>query len=196
MVIHILLAALLAKIKGYKLKPMIKAYSLYPHIVAEIVYIILQVGVFAGDYSYIQYAAILKTIYLYTLIIPILVYGLYKQGIYGSVLITVGSMLNKFVMNQNGGKMPVFASLSKITGYFNEAQVLNIDNIHIVGNEATKYKFLTDFIDIGYSILSIGDILIHTFVLIIIYSVIKEVNKNTESITDDKRGFIRWKYSK
>lgn len=177
MFIYILLAVLYAKIKGYRIKPILKDYSLYPFAVAEIVYIILQVNTFSGNYSYIKYASIFKTLYLNTLIIPILVHKLYKPAIYSSILITIGSMLNKFVMSQNGGKMPVFASLSKITGYFNEVAINTVDKVHIIGHEATKYKFLADFIDIGYSVLSIGDILIHSFIFIIIYNVIKENNK-------------------
>ncbi len=173
----ILLAALYAKIKGYRIRPILKEYSLYPLAIAEIAYIILQVNVFIGNYSYIRYASIFKTLYLYTLIVPILVHKLYKPGLYGSLLTLIGSMLNNFVMSQNGGKMPVFASLSKKTGYFNEIAINTVDKIHIVGNEATKYKFLTDFIDVGYSVLSIGDVLIHSFVFIIVYSVIKVVNK-------------------
>lgn len=180
MFITILLAVLIAKIKGYRLKPILKAYALYPYAVAEVLSLFLQISIFAGNYTFVQYASIIKTVYLYTLIIPILVYKLFKTGLIGALLIIVGTMLNKFVMNQNGGKMPVFASLSKITGYYDETAILTVDKIHIVGDEGTKFKFLTDYIDIGYSILSIGDLLIHAFSLIVVYAVIKEVNGNKE----------------
>jgi len=82
--------------------------------------------------------------------------------------------MNKFVMSQNGGKMPVYATLSKLTGYFDESAIGNVDQVHILGNEATKYKILTDYIDVGYSILSIGDVLIHAFIFMVVYNVIKE----------------------
>ncbi len=180
MFITILLAVLIAKIKGYRLKPILKAYALYPYAVAEVLSLFLQISIFAGNYTFVQYASIIKTVYLYTLIIPILVYKLFKTGLIGALLIIVGTMLNKFVMSQNGGKMPVFASLSKITGYYDETAILTVDKIHIVGDEGTKFKFLTDYIDIGYSILSIGDLLIHAFSLIVVYAVIKEVNGNKE----------------
>lgn len=193
MFIYMLLAALFAKIKGYRIKPILRDCSLYPLVVAEIIYIILQVNIFLGNYSYIQYASIFKTLYLYTLIIPILVHKLYKPGIYGSVLTIVGSMLNKFVMSQNGGKMPVFASLSKITGYFDEIAINTVDKIHVIGNEATKYKFLTDFIDVGYSVLSIGDVLIHSFIFIIVYNVIKEVNKDIKYTMDNRKEGSEWR---
>jgi hypothetical protein len=111
-----------------------------------------------------------------------LVYKLYKPGFYGSACIIIGTILNKFVMSQNGGKMPVFASLSKLTGYYDESVFQTIDNVHIVGGETTKYKFLTDFIDIGFSVLSIGDVLIHAFAFIVIYSVIREIMKRQNNL--------------
>lgn len=184
MFICILLAILYTKIKGYRIMPVLKAYALYPYAVILLIYLVLQANIFLGNYSYVKYTFLFKSVYLYTLIIPILVYKLYKIGIYGSILILIGTMLNKFVISQNGGKMPVFASLSKITGYYDESAILTVDNIHIIGSESTKYKFLTDFIDIGCSILSIGDILIHSFAFFVIYSVIKEVNKSLEYATD------------
>jgi len=174
MIIYIILAILYAKIKGYRIKPMLTDYSLYPLFIAEIVYIFLQISVFTGNHSYIQYAGVFKTLYLYTLVVPIVVHKLYKTGIYGSIIVTIGSLLNKFVMSQNGGKMPVYATLSKLTGYFDESTLGTVDQVHILGNEATKYKILTDYIDVGYSILSIGDILIHAFIVMVVYSAIKE----------------------
>ena len=90
----------------------------------------------------------------------------------------IGTLLNKFVIIQNGGKMPVYASLSKLTGYYNKSAIQAVDSIHIIGNESTKFKFLTDYIDIGSSILSIGDLFIHSFIFIVIYYTIKEINKS------------------
>lgn len=180
MFIYIIAAMVYAKIKGYKVKPVLKDFSLYPLAVAEILYIILQINVFLGNYSFIRYASIFKSVYLYTLIVPIVVHKLYKQGFIGSLLVMTGSILNKFVMSQNGGKMPVYPTLSKYTGYFSEAPIGTVDQIHVLGTEATRYKILTDYIDVGYSILSIGDVLIHAFVFLMVYSVIK-LNSNKQS---------------
>lgn len=177
MFFFILFALLCVKIKGYSIKPILKAYPLYPYIFVEIMYMLLQVNMLWGNYDYIKYASIFKNVYLLTLIIPMIVYKLYKPGFYGSACIIIGTLLNKFVMSQNGGKMPVFASLSKITGYYNESVFQTLDNIHIAGNETTKYKFLTDIIDVGYSVLSIGDVFIHSLAFIVIYFVIKEIIK-------------------
>lgn len=190
MFIFMIFAILCAKIKGYRILPVLKAYSLYPYVAIEILSLFLQMNIFIGDYNYIQYATIAKMVYLYTLILPVFVYKLYKPGICSSILIIIGTILNNFVMKQNGGKMPVFATLSKITGYYDPSVFVTIDKIHVVGNAATKYKFLTDIIDIGYSILSIGDIFIHSFTFIIIYSVIKEVNKGKVYTTDIKKEIL------
>jgi hypothetical protein len=187
MLINLFLAVFIAKIKGYKIMPVLKAYSLYPYLIVEALYLYLQACIFVGNYHYVQYTAILRSLYLYTLLIPIFVYRLYKPGICGSILIIIGTFLNKFVMSQNDGKMPVFASLSKVTGYYKESAMGVVDNIHIIGSEATRYKFLTDYIDLGNSILSIGDILIHSFTFIVIYYVIKEINKGLKYTTSEGR---------
>lgn len=194
MIIYIFLAVLYAKKRGHRIKPMLKDYSLYPFFVAEIAYLFLQISVFTGNHSFIPYASTFKTIYLYTLIIPIIVHKLYKTGIYGSIMITIGSMLNRFVMSQNGGKMPVYATLSRYTGYFDEVTIDTVDKVHILGNEATKYKILTDYIDVGYSILSIGDVLIHAFIFVVVYNAIKETsNKSNQRSIETRRGDNKWK---
>ena len=72
--------------------------------------------------------------------------------------------------------MPVFPTLSYLTGYGKVEAFDKVNDIHILGNSSTKLKFLTDIFDIGYSILSIGDVFIRLYVFIIIYSVIKEIN--------------------
>lgn len=195
MFIDILLAVICAKIKGFRIRPIIKAYSLYPYVAVILLYLFLQANVFMGNYSYLKYASIYKSVYLYTLIIPLIAYRLYKPGFYGSIFIIIGTILNKFVMSQNGGKMPVYATLSKLTGYFNESSIKAADNIHTIGNAATKYKFLTDYIDIGYCILSIGDIFIHSFTFLVIYHVIKEINKGVVYTEGSRKGNIKWRHS-
>ncbi|WP_415306415.1 DUF5317 family protein, partial [Clostridium perfringens] len=52
-----------------------------------------------------------------------------------------------------------------------------IQDIHMLGDSSVKLKYLSDIIDIGYSILSIGDILIRVFVVIIIYVTVKKTNE-------------------
>lgn len=183
MFLYLISAFILAKIKGYKIKPAFKAFPLYPYAAAELLYLFLQFSIFTGNYSFVKYTAVINSIYMYTLLIPIFVYKLYRPGLVGSALIVAGTFLNKFVMSQNGGKMPVYASLSKLTGYYNEMAIQTVDNIHIAGTDSARYKFLADFIDTGCSILSIGDILIHSFVFIVMYYSIKAINKNLKTNT-------------
>lgn len=192
MIIYILLAFLIARMKGYSIKPVLKDRSLYPLFVAEILYLMLQTSVFLGYYRFIPYAGTFKTLYLYTLIVPIVVHRLYKAGFLGSIMLTVGSFLNRFVMSQNGGKMPVYATLSKYTGYFDEKVLGTIDQVHILGTEQTKYKILTDFIDVGYSVLSIGDILIHAFIFIVVYDTIKSYHSSKTNQTGKERETTLW----
>lgn len=190
MSINLLIAIGFAKIKGYRIAPIAKAYLLYPYFIAEVLYLYLQACIFVGDYTYVQYTAIFKSVYLYTLLIPIFVYKLYKPGICGSILIIIGTLLNKFVISQNGGKMPVFATLSKITGYYKESAFGVADNLHIIGSETTRYKFLTDYIDLGISILSIGDVLIHSYIVIVIFYVIKEINQGLKYSTEGRKEYL------
>lgn len=182
MIVYTLFAFIWSKIKGYKIMPVFKAYSLYPCVIVEFLYLFLQFNIIIHNYSFVKYTPYIKNVYLFVLIIPMLVYKLYKPGLLGSALIIIGTLLNKFVMMQNSGKMPVYASLSKITGYYSESAIQSVDNIHVIGTDLTKFKFLTDYIDIGWSILSIGDLLIHSFTFIIIYYTIKEINKRQNII--------------
>lgn len=71
--------------------------------------------------------------------------------------------------------MPVYQSLSRLTGRSLE-NFQGMNDIHILGDSQTKLKILTDFIDLGYTILSVGDIFIRVFVFIVIYSALKKIN--------------------
>lgn len=178
----ILITFLIAKIKGYKLKPLFKSWPIYPILAYELIYIFLQATIFLGNYSFVKYASIIKSFYLYLFLIPIIKYKKYYSAIIGCVFIFIGSNLNNIAIKANNGKMPVFPTLSYWTGYVKEDSFTRINDIHILGGSGTKFKFLTDVVDIGYSILSIGDIFIRLFVFIVIFNVIKEVNKEASEI--------------
>lgn len=185
MIINMLLALAWAKIRGCRLKPVLKAYALYPYLCVELFYLFFQINIIFDNYFFVQYTRYIQNLHLYALMIPLFYYKIYKPGIIGSGLIVLGSLSNKFVMMHNGGKMPVFASLSKFTGYYNESAFGIADDIHVIGTELTRYKYLSDFIDVGWSILSIGDLLIHSFTFIIIYYTIKVLNKKPHNISGD-----------
>lgn len=183
----ILLAFLISKIKGYDIKKIFRIWQIYPIFLCVLIYVGLQVTVFLGNYSFIKYSKIFETIYILSFIFLILKFRLYYSAIIGSMFIFIGSILNKIVISANNGKMPVFPKLSYITGYINDSSFINSNDIHALGNEATKFKFLSDIIDIGYSVMSVGDVCIRMFAFIIIYKSIRYINGRDVNILYDTK---------
>lgn len=173
----ILIAFIVAKLKGNNIKLIFKSWEIYPIIIFELFYVFMQISIFLGNYNFIVYSSIYKKLYLYSFIFLIIKHRQYISAIIGSGCIFVGTILNNIAIAANDGTMPVFPTLSYYTGYVTKEAFDKIKDIHVLGNEATKLKFLTDIFDVGYSIISIGDILIRLFAFIIIYSSIKYVNK-------------------
>ncbi|OOO69623.1 hypothetical protein BS638_02170 [Clostridium tepidum] len=172
----IILALIVAKLKGYKIKPIFKSWHIYPVLVIEFIYLIIQIHIFLGNYSIVEHIKILETIYICSYLFIIIKYDQYISAVIGSIFIYLGSMLNKFVIRANNGKMPVFPTLSYFTGYAKPDSFIKVNDIHVLGDSSTKFKFLTDIIDVGYSIMSIGDIFIRFFVFIIIFNTIKYID--------------------
>lgn len=175
MILTIVFTLCFAKYKKLKLSPLWKNIWLLPIFILEIVHLLFQIAVFQSVYIFIPYAELFKRLYLYALLLPIIRYGLYQSALLGSLFLLSGTVLNRIVMRANSGFMPVYPSVSKWTGYFNTAPLSTYDSIHILGDANTKLKFLSDFIDIGFSILSPGDLFIHSFSFIILYSTIKKL---------------------
>lgn len=176
MFFQVLLAIIVGKLKKYRVGQALLNKYFLPFYIAELIYIIYQINIFCGNYFFIPYGPYLKNATLVTLLIPIYIYKLYLPAFAGSGCIVAGSLLNKLVIFANDGKMPVYASVSRLTGYFSEAAFAKVDSTHVIGSANTKLKILSDFIDLGYCVISIGDILIHLFVFIIFYYSIKAVN--------------------
>lgn len=178
------IALIYNKIKKHRIGPLFKEKALYPIVIMEVLYICLQIALFKENYAVLQYAALFKGFYLCSYLGLILKYQLYKEAFIGSGSMIIGGMCNQIAIMANHGKMPVFPSLSYLTHYvkpqaFEMAHEVTKD-IHILGGSSTHLKFLTDFIDIGYSILSIGDVLIRVFVFLIINSAIKQINEHNK----------------
>ena len=177
MIEPIFLAIIYSKIKGYKITPLFRNWAIYPLFAFVIIYIILEAMLFNGNYTFIKYASTFHYLYLLTFLILIVKYKLNISAIIGSIFIFIGTILNKIVISANNGKMPVFPTLSYLTGYAKPDSFIRVNDIHILGNGVTKLKFLTDIIDVGYSVMSIGDICIRVFAFIIIINTIKVINK-------------------
>lgn len=178
MLLTLLLTMAFAKLKGHKIKPILRAYDFYPVFVFEIFNIYLEINIFISNSEYIKLAEIIKTVYLAVYIVPIIYRKLYKPAIMGSISILVGTILNKIVIFANNGLMPIYPTFSKLTGYFKDDMFELNPGIHILGTGSTNLKFLCDYIDVGYSILSIGDLFIHAFAAIILYCTILTFSEN------------------
>ena len=176
MIETILIAILVCKVKGYKIKLLFKDFAIYPVVFFELIYLVVQANIFLGNYEVIKYVNFLKTLYLCSYLPLIFYYNQYIRSIIGSIFVIIGGKLNDIAIQVNDGFMPVFPSLSYLTGYATIESFDKVDDIHILGNELTKMKYLTDIFDIGYSVLSIGDIFIRVFVFLIIYGSIKTLN--------------------
>ncbi|MGL4800616.1 MAG: DUF5317 family protein [Cellulosilyticaceae bacterium] len=173
----ILVALLISKIKGYKVNVVVMEKAFYPLFVCEIIYWCIQMSLFAGNYAFLPYAAVFKSIYLCTTLFIVFRYDLAKYALIGAICVLVGGWCNDVAIAANGGYMPVFPSLSYLTGYVSKEAFGVADQLHILGNEWTKAKYLTDIFDIGYSILSIGDLLIRLLPGLVLYKGIQCANK-------------------
>lgn len=177
MFITFLFALCFAKFRGCEIKLGLKSMALYPPIICEIVYLGLQYFVMTGNYEVIAFADVFKKVYLLSFLFPIIYLKLYKPGLIGAGFVVLGTSLNNWVMYLNNGKMPVFPSLTYLTGYVKSDTFQKINDIHVLGNADTNMIILSDIIDVGWSILSIGDILIRVFAGIVVYCAIVELNK-------------------
>ena len=89
-------------------------------------------------------------------------------------------------MRANSGKMPVYPSLTYFTGYAKPEMFIDsakYGDFHILGDAYTKMIPLCDIFDVfGYCVMSIGDIIVRSFLFLVIYYCIKESNKITTNI--------------
>lgn len=177
----IILAIIIARIKKYDVKLLFKAKEIYIVLFFELIYLMLQLTIFDGNYSFLGYTSLLKSLYLCSYLGLIFKHELYKEAIIGAGFVLAGGMLNDIAIAANHGKMPAFPTFSYLTGYIKEDsfEVLSKmgTDIHVLGDQGTNLKWLTDIIDLGYGVLSIGDVLIRVFVFMIIYYAIRDLNK-------------------
>lgn len=176
----ILLALIYSKYKKYKIKSLFEQKEIYYVLAIEVIYIGIQIALFQQQYEWLKYAHVFKSIYLCTYLGLIFRHELYKEAFIGSGFVLLGGICNDIAIAANGGKMPVFPSLTYLTGYataegFEKAQQVAND-FHILGNEQTHLKYLTDIFDTGYSVLSVGDLFIRVFVVLVIYGAVKKIN--------------------
>nr|WP_307989088.1 DUF5317 family protein [uncultured Niameybacter sp.] len=176
MIETLLIAILVSYKKGYDLKFLWKEKAFYPLFICEGIYWIIQILLFNGNYVFLPYVHLFKTLYLCSTLFIVFRFELYKYALLGSVCVIIGGWCNDLAIWANGGKMPVFPTLSHLTGYATPNMFGVVDQLHILGSSATNLKILTDYIDLGYSILSIGDVLIRLLPFILLYQGLKYAN--------------------
>ncbi len=175
----------------YHFKPLFKSWQIYLPIIMMCAYIYLEICVFRRDYWFIPYQQQFKTLTLLSYVPLIFKYKLYESAwiklrqkselinlitspmVIGTVFIALGTVLNLIAIKANNGYMPVFPSLTYATGYMGK-DMFN-DGLHVLGGYNTKLIFLTDFIDLfGYSVASVGDLMVRAYSAMILYFSIKK----------------------
>ena len=177
-------AFVIARLKGYKLLHILKEWSIYPVLICAVTYIIFEWMIWQGDYRCVEYANIFKGIYLGTFIILAFHYNQTSKLVGGLILVWLGYLLNYIAIQANNGFMPVFVSNSWATGYVKPdtfSRALEHGDFHVLGDMYTKMIPLCDVWDLGWCVLSVGDILVRFFVFIVLYCSIKQSNKNKET---------------
>jgi hypothetical protein len=181
MIESVILAFLLACFKKYQIGKVFKYWPIYPVLLAVALYVYLDLSaLLAGKFLMLDGVEIYQIITLTFVFILLWVTRQGKPGLVATVLLLVGKALNCFVMKANGGKMPVFPSLSNVVGTYTADKVVLIsqaDPIHALGNAATKFSFLGDWIDLGYTLMSPGDVLARVFLFMVLYGAIKYANR-------------------
>ena len=175
MLLEIIVVCLFARWRGYKLSRIFSAAAVYPVLLVQAVAIAAEFSLFFRVDWFYFLLPYLEGASILSFLPAILIYRLYPAAMGGSACVLAGTALNRFVISQNGGKMPVFPSLSYLTGYVTPDMLDSLDTLHTLGDAGAKYRFLSEVIDYGYCILSVGDLLIHFFFCLLFYALIREV---------------------
>ena len=180
------------KYKQYTIKQIFKHWSIYPSLLLVIFYLYLEYTMFVQNYYFLPYSHIIKTatllsyfplIYKYKLLenqkyinnqfLSVLTSPTSKAGLF----LWIGSSLNKIALFFNDNKMPTYPSVTFWTEYIKPDGF--IDGVHIIGNAYSNAIPLCNVFDLGFTVLSLGDIVIRLFPYIILYYTIKRTNIKT-----------------
>ena len=181
------------KYKKYSIKQIFKHWSIYPSIIMLIFYLYLEYTMFVQNYYFLQYQYIIKTATLLSYFPLIFTYKLYDNPKYISnnfmsvitspmiksgCCLLIGSIFNRIAVFFNNNKMPTYPNISYWTKYINDSGF--IDEIHTIGTSHSSLILICNIFDLGYGVLSFGDLLVRLYVFIILYYSIKNKNKYDE----------------
>lgn len=178
MIVSYIICVLIAVfIKKYSLKYIMKYWGTYLFLCIQIFCIYLRSAVLKGNYELLRYEQYINPLFILILFVFVFKYKIYIQTVIASAIMAFGHVLNKIVMNANNGYMPVFPTISRYTRFFkgDMFRMAQQYNTHrILGNADTKLKILSDIWDTGFSVMSLGDILIGIGAAIILFYAIKK----------------------
>ncbi|HNW85370.1 MAG TPA: DUF5317 family protein [Candidatus Limiplasma sp.] len=177
MIVEGIIICLLARLKKLRLRYLWRTWTFYPVLAVQVMLVVFQASVFFRQYVFVPFVPYLEMSVIFSFFFAMVAYKLYSPAILGSASIVAGTFLNKLVIAQNGGHMPVMPTLSYLTGYLTPAMLSTVDSLHTLAGPNAKLLFLADYIDYGYSILSPGDVLIHLYACVMFYALIRAVNK-------------------
>lgn len=177
MIVEIIAVCLIALLKRFRPRYLLHTWTFYPILLVQLCLVVFQASIFFRYYGFTPMVRYVEPAVILSFLPALLVFGLYKPAMIGGACIVAGTLLNKLVIAQNGGHMPVYPTLSYLTGYVTPESVARLSGLHLVEAGGAKLVFLSDIIDYGYCILSIGDVFIHLFACIMLYSLIKAVNR-------------------
>jgi len=183
------------KYKQYSIKQIFKHWSVYPPLLFVLFYLYLEYTIFIKWYYFLQYQNIIKIVTLLSYLPLVIKYHLYENDnpkyikneylsvatspmVIAGFFLWLGSELNKLAMYFNNNKMPTYPNISYWTGYINNSGF--IDGIHTIGTSHSSLILICNIFDLGYGVLSFGDLLVRLYVFIILYYSIKNKNKYDE----------------
>lgn len=177
MLIFILIPLIIARVKGYRVLQLFKVIDMYPFFFVCACHGFFILNAWNDNHSFVRYAKLLQFLLIFTLILPIVRRRITTPALVGVGMTMAGTVMNTIVINANGGKMPVYPTISKWIWFYKAGQLDPgaIDDLHILMDSSTKLPFLADYFDFGTCISSPGDMLVHSFASIIIYYTIKAV---------------------
>lgn len=185
MIIEIIAVCLLAKRKRYQLRYLFHTWTFYPILLVQLLTVVFQASIFLRTHIFVPYGRYVIPLVILSFLFSMFAFSLYRPAILGAGCIALGSVLNRIVITANGGHMPVYPTLSYLTGYAQPEMFGVVDTLHILGGEGTRLPYLADVIDLGYSIVSIGDVLIHLYICIMLYALIRAVNLQSRAAQQD-----------
>lgn len=179
----VLITFIIAKIKGFRIKPLFRTWYVYPFFAAACVSVVLQILLVTGHTAVIEYGKYAGIIVIASFLPVIIAYrkAFTPPGIIVGILFAIlGALLNNIVIRANSGKMPVFPSVSGLFGA-DISSLMGYKNLHVMGNSSTRLKLLSDIIDTGYVVYSIGDIFMFVLPAVVVYSAIRYSNASARN---------------